>query len=115
MAKKKRTQLKPVSRGFAVVSQPKKLVVEDDVSGDADVVVEESSTSESGRGSEHDPPIQRANDSFIPDKSAEMFLQNILDRLQDRTEKEVRATPFVKVLAHKMDPGVKNSEGITNS
>jgi ATP-dependent RNA helicase DHX29 len=89
MAKKKKTQLKPVVRGFATTSVPKKVVLEEtaEVDGKASSAEEEKSTVEDG------PKVdgvvtQAANDEFDPEKVEEQSLQNLVDK-QDKIEKEI--------------------------
>lgn len=95
MAKKKKTQLRPVARGFATTSVPKKVIppqltldeqlpqTEDDADNedtllaadgirDGDTIVHELS-----------------NDGFDPEKVEEQSLQNLIDRFQEKTEKEI--------------------------
>jgi ATP-dependent RNA helicase DHX29 len=98
MAKKKKTQLKPVVRGFATTSVPKKtVVVEADASQDSqnpnDVLV-------NSEGSRPDDTVQdQSNDSLVQchagsdsDKEQEATLQSLVDRLQERTEKDILRT-----------------------
>ena len=94
MAKKKRTQLKPIVRGFATTSQPKKVVP---------VVEVPEETSQVEQQGIHDPepdaqklgsqtPGQPLVDEFDPEKVEEQSLQNLVDKLQDKTEKEITRT-----------------------
>jgi ATP-dependent RNA helicase DHX29 len=96
MAKKKKTQLKPVARGFATTSVPKKVVpVEEDT---------EAPTSATGSSMEEDVPridngsisnitsAQAQADEFDPNKVEEQSLQNLVDRLQSTTEKDIIRT-----------------------
>ncbi|ETW87318.1 hypothetical protein HETIRDRAFT_413634 [Heterobasidion irregulare TC 32-1] len=94
MAKKKRTQLKPIVRGFATTSQPKKVVP---------VVEAPEETSQAEQQGIHDPepdahklgshtPGQPLVDEFDPEKVEEQSLQNLVDKLQDKTEKEITRT-----------------------
>ncbi|KAJ7727845.1 P-loop containing nucleoside triphosphate hydrolase protein [Mycena maculata] len=89
MAKKKKTQLKPVARGFATTSVPKKVVLEETVEADtpAGSTEEEKSTIEDGPSVNGVAP-QAANDEFDPDKVEEQSLQNLVDK-QDKIEKEI--------------------------
>lgn len=98
MAKKKKTQLRPVARGFATTSVPKKVIppqltldeqlpqTEDDADNedtllaadgirDGDTIVHELS-----------------NDGFDPEKVEEQSLQILIDRFQEKTEKEITRT-----------------------
>ncbi|KAG6832456.1 hypothetical protein H0H92_001502 [Tricholoma furcatifolium] len=92
MAKKKKTQLKPVARGFATTSVPKKVTPveapepESNMNNDLEqpVVVGEALA-----GAVVIPPPQ---DQFDPEKVDEQSLQNLVDKLQERTEKEIIRT-----------------------
>ncbi|KAG6820381.1 hypothetical protein H0H93_001352 [Arthromyces matolae] len=98
MAKKKKTQLKPVARGFATTSVPKKLVSSEapETDNNADQTTELPIVSVSG---EPLPTTSAApsitNDDFDPEKVEEQSLQNLVDKLQEKTEKEI--TRAVKV------------------
>lgn len=109
MAKKKKTQLKPVARGFATISVPKKAAppeketetvtdlvgdVEEDA-GRADV----GPISSSGAAS-----VQSQIDEFDPEKVEEQSLQNLVDRLQSTTEKDIVRT--VKVQSYTLFCGL---------
>ncbi|GJE85993.1 HrpA-like RNA helicase [Phanerochaete sordida] len=91
MAKKKKTQLKPVARGFATVSVAKKVVPTEPEPEAAPDPVEDPSSSEL-QGPSSKPDVQRSNDEFDPDKAEEQSLQNLVDKYQDRVEKEVVRT-----------------------
>ena len=91
MAKKKKTQLKPVARGFATVSVAKKVVPTEPEPEAAPDPVEGPSSSEL-QGPSSKPDVQGANDEFDPDKAEEQSLQNLVDKYQDRVEKEVVRT-----------------------
>jgi hypothetical protein len=92
MAKKKKTQLKPVARGFATVSVPKKVAP---VEGVEDKLVEDTAGS-SSRGDSVGGEPERDN-QFQPGatsdsggvKTEEILLQNLVDRHQEKTEKEI--------------------------
>lgn len=85
MAKKKKTQLKPVLRGFATTSVAKKAVPEQNA--EAEEHTEENTTEVEassivdvdGRGSD-------------PAHLEEQALQSLVDKFQDRTEKEITRT-----------------------
>lgn len=92
MAKKKKTQLKPVPRGFATTSVPKKVVEAetedtsspastDEAKGDGDQVVE--------NGNVTGVPEQAVQEEFDLDKVEEQSLQNLVDKYQEKTEKEI--------------------------
>jgi ATP-dependent RNA helicase DHX29 len=101
MVKKKKTQLKPVARGFATTSVPKKAVPEDDAEGStsaAGSLEEDVQKADNGPAS-CTPPPQAQTDDFDPSKAEEQSLQNLVDRLQLTTEKDIVRT--VKV--HQVD------------
>jgi ATP-dependent RNA helicase DHX29 len=88
MAKKKKTQLKPVARGFATTSVPKKVVLEekaavDDHTGEEEVVEEEVGPKVNGAAA------QAVNDEFDPEKVEEQSLQNLVDSKQDKMTQEI--------------------------
>ncbi|KAJ8084151.1 hypothetical protein PM082_002918 [Marasmius tenuissimus] len=97
MAKKKKTQLKPVARGFATTSVPKKVIeAEEEPAEEIAVTTGSDKPSEieatvskvsSGIASQAPPP-----DEFDPDKVEEQSLQNLVDKLQEKTEKEINRT-----------------------
>ncbi len=95
MAKKKKSQLKPVARGFATVSVPKKVVpieAEDPVMPDSVVIPSTSSIMNGETGNERavsrDQSVEEMED-FDPEKVEEQSLQNLVDQLQEKTEKEI--------------------------
>lgn len=92
MAKKKKTQLKPVARGFTTTSLPKKAVLEDAPEPElAPVVSADLVAQTSGDGKDPEAPLtypvqgNRSN-SVSPEEAR---LQGLVDRLQDKTEKEI--------------------------
>lgn len=96
MAKKKKSQLKPVARGFATTSVPKK-VVENEQNGDdtiTDTAAEEPPTSDVSHPSTaaHVQSDAPQDHSFDPDKVEEQSLQNLVDKYQEKTEKETLRT-----------------------
>ena len=112
MAKKKKSQLKPVARGFATQSVPKKVI-------ETPIVSEPESTSESstaaianiegttstgdrgqssGLASNSADLGQQTSDQFDSEKAEEQSLQNLVDIFQDRTEMEVVRTLKVTYL-----------------
>ncbi|KAJ6621236.1 P-loop containing nucleoside triphosphate hydrolase protein [Mycena sp. CBHHK59/15] len=101
MAKKKKTQLKPVARGFATTSVPKKVALEDAVEVDS-----HSASAEEEKLTAEDVPnvngiaTQAAGDEFDPEKVEEQSLQNLVDK-QDKIEKEISRS--VSVQAIEMD------------
>lgn len=92
MAKKKKTQLKPVARGFATTSVPKKVVPVEEEEIDVPIAgtdLEETKITEEGS---KDGPVTAqggAESEFDPDKVDEQSLQNLVDKLQEKTEKEI--------------------------
>jgi ATP-dependent RNA helicase DHX29 len=88
MPKKKKTQLKPVARGFAVTSMPKKTAQEN---------IDEPGTISNDRAL--DQHVQQKDHVSItpnPDykeqdseKAEKQALQNLVDSLQEKTEKEI--------------------------
>ncbi|KAJ7631081.1 P-loop containing nucleoside triphosphate hydrolase protein [Roridomyces roridus] len=98
MAKKKKTQLKPVARGFATTSVPKKVVPEDTVAEadtPAGTTEEEKSTTDDGPAADS-VATQATSDEFDPEKVEEQSLQNLVDSKQDKIEKEIART--IKVI-----------------
>lgn len=103
MPKKKRTQLKPVARGFATTSVPKKVL--------PDPIVDTSpATSSSIQSVPEDPTdtvkgvdttmTTASNEEFDPDLVDEQSIQNLIDKFQEKTEKEiVRYHPSTSVLS----------------
>jgi ATP-dependent RNA helicase DHX29 len=94
MAKKK-THLKPVARGFATTSIPKKVApVEDDVEGSASAngSLEETVPKADNSPTPSTVPTQAQSDEFDPGKVEEQSLQNLVDRLQSTTEKDIVRT-----------------------
>ncbi|KAH7909118.1 P-loop containing nucleoside triphosphate hydrolase protein [Hygrophoropsis aurantiaca] len=94
MAKKKKSGLKPVARGFATTSVPKKITQSE---------VDQDSTEAANAGipivSEEDHCIgEKAPASSDPknecdlEKAEEQSLQNLVDKLQDKTEREITRT-----------------------
>jgi len=110
MPKKKKTQLKPVHRGFAVTSIPKKAPPEPPPS-------EHDSDANGGSASSEVPHTAQTNEAAEGDalglqSAEERSLQELVDRLQERTEKEIVRTIKVRGrvrdvrggLAHSMFP-----------
>lgn len=95
MAKKKKTQLRPVARGFATTSVPKKVIqpqltldeqlpqTEDDAHNEDTLLAANGI-----RGG--DTNVRELSiDGFDPEKVEEQSLQNLIDKLQEKTEKEI--------------------------
>ncbi|KXN89904.1 ATP-dependent RNA helicase DHX29 [Leucoagaricus sp. SymC.cos] len=99
MAKKKKTQLKPVARGFATVSVPKKVTPPEDVE-DHPKEASTASPVEDGADLEENGRKQSISasqnvvviDEFESKKVEEQTLQNLVDRLQEKTEREIVRT-----------------------
>jgi ATP-dependent RNA helicase DHX29 len=94
MAKKKKSQLKPVVRGFATTSVPKKAVAAEADVLPTDVFAVDPECSPSSDGAQ-----DASGDSVVPshvesdqDKAQEATLQNLVERLQEKTEKEITRT-----------------------
>ncbi|KDQ19932.1 hypothetical protein BOTBODRAFT_125441 [Botryobasidium botryosum FD-172 SS1] len=107
MAKKKKLSLKPVARGFATTSQPKKVApvaeepeLESDATGTSGpggpaggpARVAALTLSDAMSASASGPVITAAENEFDPVKVEEQMLQNIVDKLQDKTEREINRT-----------------------
>jgi ATP-dependent RNA helicase DHX29 len=95
MAKKKKSQLKPVARGFATTSIAKKAApVEDELGGEpvAGSLEEEESRDRYEEASGIHSPPQAEADEFDLEKIEMQSLQNLVDKLQERVEKEVSRT-----------------------
>lgn len=98
MAKKKKTQLKPVARGFATTSQPKKVVPppeEPETAPETNPTETEDTPASSGGAATPVAP-QEAVDEFDPEKVEEQSLQNLVDKLQEKTEKDIVRTVKVR-------------------
>lgn len=94
MAKKKKTQLKPVARGFATTSQPKKVVPppeEPEPTPEANAVDAEPAPIDSA-GASTPVASQESVDDFDPEKVEEQSLQNLVDKFQEKTEKDIVRT-----------------------
>jgi hypothetical protein len=116
MAKKKKTQLKPVARGFATTSQPKKVVVVEDDRvdvGGTSGIAERASTPDSSKISDGNGAGEtKTKDESDTGKSEENLLQGIVEKLQDKTEKEVRSSSISFGTQWLMSSsGVENGEG----
>ena len=105
MPKKKRTQLKPVARGFATISVPKKVL--------PDTILDTCpATSSSIQSTPEGQPTDTvkclgtttttaSNEEFDPDLVDEQSIQNLIDKFQEKTEKEiVRYHPCHLRVAH---------------
>jgi hypothetical protein len=92
MTKKKKTQLKPVARGFAVTSIPKKAPPESPplTQHDSDVNDESASSDVPHATQTHEPVKDEALNA------EERSLQDLVDKLQERVEKEIVRTVKVR-------------------
>ncbi|TRM65724.1 P-loop containing nucleoside triphosphate hydrolase protein [Schizophyllum amplum] len=92
MAKKKKTALKPVARGFATTSVPKKVVPVEPVEEPAPTETSPEEESQEAPYVEGDAAgdANKAADSGLSDE--EQVLQALVDKLQDKVEKEVTRT-----------------------
>lgn len=101
MAKKKKSQLKPVARGFATTSVPKKVVENEQNTDDmaTNTTAEEAPTSDMLHLTvAHVQPDVPQDHSFDPDQVEEQSLQNLVDKYQEKTEKETLRTIKVNEL-----------------
>ncbi|KAK7058857.1 hypothetical protein VNI00_001481 [Paramarasmius palmivorus] len=94
MAKKKKTQIKSHARGFATTSVPKKVVPAEEAQTQAAVEEPQPEQSAAAGEAKEDLPsssVENApvEDEFDPDKVEEQSLQNLVDKLQEKTEKEI--------------------------
>ncbi|KAI0318481.1 P-loop containing nucleoside triphosphate hydrolase protein [Amylostereum chailletii] len=94
MAKKKKTQLKPVARGFATTSVPKKVIPVQEQEPEADAIEHEPAEAsvEAGQEAALDIQQQPEKDGFDLDKVEEQSLQNLVDKFQDKLEKDIKRT-----------------------
>lgn len=86
--KKKKTQLKPIARGFATTSQPKKVVKEDAVELEStnSLLGLDNIRNHTDQVSNTEPSRAASTPETNPD---EQSLQNLVDKLQEKTEKEI--------------------------
>jgi ATP-dependent RNA helicase DHX29 len=109
MAKKKKTQLKPVARPFATASVPKKVVpelvvgeVSNDGSGDDnpdDGGGGSLRTNDQGLADSRKAPApQPESDEVKALRAEELELQGLVGKLQDKTEKEINRNIKVRVV-----------------
>jgi len=95
MPKKRKTQQKPIYRGFAVTSIPKKAPPEPTTpQDDSDAKVEPSSTEVSHTAQTHELVVE--DETLSRQNAEERSLQELVDRLQERTEKEIVRTIKVR-------------------
>jgi ATP-dependent RNA helicase DHX29 len=93
MPKKKKTQQKPIHRGFAVTSIPKKAPPEPLHKDDSDAKDELASAEVSHIAETHELV---EDETLSRQKAEERSLQELVDRLQERTEKEIVRTIKVR-------------------
>ncbi|KDQ63609.1 hypothetical protein JAAARDRAFT_119632 [Jaapia argillacea MUCL 33604] len=91
MAKKKKTQLKPVVRGFATTSVPKKVVQSVEEPTEAEPLADDGGL-DGGETKKDQEDARHQVDEFDPDKADEQSLQNLVDKFQEKTEKEIVRT-----------------------
>ena len=92
MPKKKKTQLKPVARGFATTSVPKKQTEE--IPGVLDIPATIGGDTQPIEGAQKagSDAVQTLLEDLGLDKAEEQSLQNLVDKLQEKTEKEISRT-----------------------
>ena len=97
MAKKKKTQLKPVARGFATTSVPKKVApVEPEPLADSGIVQSDENPliAETQEGQD-----TSKTSNIVPEVDPEQeLLQAYVDKHQERTEREISRTVKVSDL-----------------
>ncbi len=100
MAKKKKTQLKPVSRGFATTSVAKKVEPVEEVQPE-----ETPTDPEPQLGpADSDPSLQANSDANRVEDTKTIALQAIVDSNQDKVAKEInRAINVLEYLASFLD------------
>jgi ATP-dependent RNA helicase DHX29 len=91
--KKKKTQLKPIARGFATTSQPKKIIKEDTVESESTICVLRTDDTQLETDTDQvlntDPSVAASTSEINTDVVQEQSLQFLVDKLQDKTEKEI--------------------------
>ncbi|KAI0670050.1 P-loop containing nucleoside triphosphate hydrolase protein [Trametes maxima] len=85
--KKKKTQLKPIARGFATTSVPKKVV---DVPKEPELPAASDLPDASNNASDATNETPKANALALSEE--EQSLQSLIDRFQDKVEKEIVRT-----------------------
>ena len=101
MAKKRKTQLNPVARGFATTSQPSKKALAEAQEAAAIAEREAAAASTSGPTPDQTASVAPTNDPSTVAGSKELdfeeqTLQDMADRWQDKTDREIART--VKVI-----------------
>ncbi|KZT74762.1 P-loop containing nucleoside triphosphate hydrolase protein [Daedalea quercina L-15889] len=95
--KKKKTQLKPVARGFATTSVPKKIVpvadaISEDNGSQSDAMAVKIAETASATPSDVSPRPGDASGLVHAAEDVDPILQGLVDKLQDRTEKDIIRT-----------------------
>ena len=92
--KKKKTQLKPVARGFATTSVPKKVVPTVDAAPGSDSFpLDASGSNIKGKELSSSDISKTVEDvSYSKDEDVDPVLQSLVDKYQDRTEKDIVRT-----------------------
>ena len=96
MPKKRKTQQKPIHRGFAVTSIPKKAPPDSEPTpqDDSDAKVVSASAEVSHTAAQTHELVE--DETLSRQNAEERFLQELVDRLQDRMEKEIVRTIKVR-------------------
>ncbi|KAF8559205.1 P-loop containing nucleoside triphosphate hydrolase protein [Imleria badia] len=97
MPKKRKTQLKPVARGFATTSIPKKAVQMEEIAPPADEVSSDGLVTEAGAEASADSDqaargVLRDPEFDAKQSDEQQFLQVMVDKYQEKTEKELSRT-----------------------
>lgn len=100
MAKKKKTQLKPVARGFATTSVPKKAVdpvEEEEQPNEVELQIpEQQGEPEPSAGQDGSKAADAEEFDF--DKAEQHSLQTLVDQHQEKTEREILRTVKVSLI-----------------
>lgn len=92
MGKKRKTQLKPVARGFATTSIPKKTVQAEEITPPADEVPTTDRLVTEAAEASADQGVLRDSEKLDAEQGEQQFLQIIVDKYQEKTEREVSRT-----------------------
>lgn len=97
MPKKRKTQLKPVARGFATTSIPKKAIQVDDIEPPSDEVpLSDGLVTEAAEATAYHqaalPGVLRDPVKLVAEQDGQQFLQIMVDKYQEKTEKEILRT-----------------------
>lgn len=99
MPKKRKTQLKPVARGFATTSIPKKVIQTEEIPPPTDEVPSDGLVIEAAEAAvDHQAVVLRGVSSesdsklVVEQDEQQPFLQFMVDKFQERTEKEISRT-----------------------